>query len=49
MKQHGSIYVGNFRIEAAYDPHCFQMTEITIIQNFEKVRLLLSRSLDNSV
>ena len=35
--------------EAAYDPHCFKMTEVTIIQNFEYVRLLLSRALDKCV
>ena len=27
---------------AAHDPHCFQMTEVTNIHNFEKLKLLLS-------
>ena len=54
MQQHGSKYFGNFRIEAwscsilMIHTVCFQMNEVTNIQNFEKVRLLLSE-LYNSV
>ena len=43
------LVISELKSEAVYDPHCFKMTEVTIIQNFEQVRLLLSRALDNSV
>ena len=43
------LIISELKPKAANDPHCFQMTEVTIIQNFEKIRLLLSRALDNSV
>ena len=44
MQHHGSKYlvIWELKPESAHDPHCFQMTEVTNIQNFEKVRLLLS-------
>ena len=39
------LVISELKPEVAYDPHCFQMTRVTIIQNFEEVRLLLSRAL----
>ena len=46
MQQHGSEYFANILVilelkpEAAHDPVCFQMAEVTNLKNFERVRLL---------
>ena len=42
MQQHGSKYlvILELKPEAAHDPHCFQMTEVTNIQNAAIIRAL---------
>ena len=45
MQQHGSNILANILViselkhEAAHDPVCFQMSEVTNLKNFERVRL----------
>ena len=54
MQQHGIMVENNLVIseskpEDAHDPHCFQITEVTNIHNFEKSKVAIIRALDNSV